>query len=258
MIPENAIVIKFGGSVCTSEDGINPDYFDSFFLQFRDILMEYSYVVCVIGGGPRARMLQSQATTNQEKDRVGIKATQEHAAQLRDIMRDHELQVHPTIASNPQQAHTLFNKLQPQFYCVGGLEVGQSTDAVAVTIARYLMDQQIETSLLFLSNVSAVFTQDPMHNPEAPAIKEASVHDLIERQILIDDPAAFVPGMNIILDPVACHLLDTTVENITSFLISALSFSEIRKFLSRQTPNQGTLLFSHGTKFELHSAGTIQ
>lgn len=201
---KSAAVIKFGGSASTNERGANPDYFAPTLAKIQKELLEsVSRAVLVIGGGPRVRAAQANVYTDAEKDRVGMEILREHGSQLSEFATRSGLHADNRIARNEDEAKGLIVDSEAFSVVLGGLKKGQSTDAVAVTAAEYLLPHYETVRLAILSNVWRVFTADPKTNPNAQPLNEVDLQTLIELGVLFDDPSKFVPGMNIVLDPVA-------------------------------------------------------
>jgi uridylate kinase len=249
---ERAIVIKFGGSAATNESGANKEYLRWFFTTLGpDFTRLFTRAAFIIGGGPRVRRLQAAVDTNAEKDRVGLVALREHAAQLGEVVQEFGMSVESEVPLNPIDAHRIFATQKRFAVALGGLQIGQSTDTVAVTAAELFAQQQLDAQIVILSNVWRIYTADPKTNPDALPIHHSSVQQLINQNVLIDDPARFSPGMNVTIDPVATYNLAKQGQSAPPvFFGHAEDVASIAQFLRQETPQNGTVLQAKMQKTE--------
>jgi len=205
---EKAVVIKFGGSTATHEYGVNNDYFHEFFgITAAALQQRFSRFAFVIGGGKRVRRVQQTVHTNREKDQVALQILAEHAQQLSDIALSYGFQMSTSIPSSNKEAQRVFSQDRFQGIALGGLQIGQSTDTVAVTAAELFQNQGYDALLLILSNIAYIYTSDPNIQKNAKPIAQGNIRGLIQEKVLVDDPKKFVPGMNVTIDPVAVSML---------------------------------------------------
>lgn len=241
LFKDEAIVIKFGGSMSTYEQGANSEYFNNFFQELeKDILSIFSRAAFVIGGGQRVRTLQSLVETNREKDTVGIAVLREHASQMREIIRDREIRVNSNIPTDEVDAQKIFKNNHEFSIALGGLKIGQSTDTVAVTAAELFEDMGYDPIIIFLSNIANIYTGDPRVNPEASPITQSSIRELIREGVLVDDPKEFRPGMHVTIDPVAVSKLRERPYPI--LFTHGMMFESVRNFLLGKRVDNGTIL----------------
>lgn len=252
---ERAIVIKFGGSAATNEDGANKTYLRAFFTALGpDFQKLFSRAAFVIGGGPRVRRLQSTVSTQKEKDEIGMLALQEHAAQLGEVIQEFGMSTESSVPGTPEQAKQLFAKQKKFAIALGGLQIGQSTDTVGVTAAEHFAAQNLHAQIVILSNVWRIFTADPKTDPLARPIQRSNVHQLIAENVLIDDPSRFRSGMSVTIDPVATHRLSLQNEKApTVFFGHAEDTKSIAELMRGQTPTNGTLLHPRFSKTEYYT-----
>lgn len=251
---EKAIVIKFGGSAATNDEGANKEYLRGFFTALgQDFQTLFSRAAFVIGGGPRVRRLQATVSTQQEKDHIGLRALREHAGQMSEVLREFGMDVEPVVPTNPEQAERLFARQKKFAIALGGLQIGQSTDTVGVTAAELFAQQELDAKLVILSNVWRIFTADPKSDSTARPIRRSSINTLIREGVLIDDPAKFTSGMSVTIDPVATHRLSQYGLAATPvFFGHANDTQSISQFLHEQEPSNGTVLDPRTTKTEYY------
>lgn len=249
---EKAIVIKFGGSGVIDSYGVKSEYICSFLRYLSPtILSTFAHAFFVIGGGKRVREQQSSVTTQEDKDTIGIKVTQEHAEQLRVLIAEFGIPISSVIPTSLEMARQIANNGDFAL-ALGGLRIGQTTDAVAVTAAEILQEQQYQAEIVILSNVLSIFTDDPNRNPQARAIKRASIDHLIKLGILSDNPADFRSGMNVTIDPVAVSRLNGNNHNISVYFGHGEDFLSIKQYLIGEIPQNGTIINSNQDDIEFY------
>lgn len=252
--PERAAVLKLGGSQATNVRGANTEYAAAFLKQLEaDLVQFYSRVVVIIGGGVRVRELQkkvvehgkTQADIDYEKDMVGVQATQEHAQQLATTFGSLGYSVTPQIARNPVDANSVLRDHSRFITVLGGLQRGQTTDAVALESARVLQQEGYSTQVAILSNIAHIFTEDPRLTQTAQGIRLASLATLVLERVLSNDPHRHVPGMNVPIDPVAVQTalkLDPRATKLYFGSGHPDNFHNVERFLRNESVNQGTEL----------------
>lgn len=241
----NALVIKFGGSNAINEDGANKDYLRSFLSHFLDEFPKYEKMAFVIGGGVRCRLLQAKVDQKDEKDRVGIQSTWDHASQLQEVLNELGVQTAPHHPDSADEAREMLEKYST--IVMGGLQIGQSTDAVAAYAAHRFQQQGFRPQLVILSNVDKIYDGDPKKNPDAKPIRKSSVEDLVKAGILIDDPSSWIPGMAITIDPVAVTLLQGQdgKQVIPLYFGHGDDWQNVMAFINEQDLSNGTRLLPH-------------
>jgi len=239
---ETALVFKVGGSMVINEQGANTEYLADCLSPFIDVFSQFDHLAFVIGGGIRVRILQKTVSSDAEKDEVGIRATHEHADQLRQVLLGFGLRPASTIPTSPDEA----KQLMAEEPCVvmGGLQIGQSTDAVAAFAFHRFCQAGYDAQLILLSNVDHIYTADPKKDAQAKPIYSADIDDLVRQRVLINDPQEWIPGMNITIDPVAVGLLQRTRTNRAApiFFTGADNAEGIMAFLGQHVTQSGTTL----------------
>ncbi len=187
-------VISLGGSL------ISPDGVDTEFLQhLKEALVSYlendenRKIILICGGGSTARNYQNAFKTIVEKppseslDWIGIMATRLNAELIRQIFI--EYRPTPTV-TNPTEVNVFVGRVM----IAAGWKPGFSTDYDSVILAeKFSADTVIN-----LSNIKKVYTEDPRKNPAAKAIDRINWKDF---QKLVGE--TWNPGINVPFDPIA-------------------------------------------------------
>ncbi len=186
-------VLSLGGSI------VAPDKIDTEFLSaFYQVMKKYlensaDKVVLVCGGGGPARNYQAAfrkvygQSSHDAEDWIGIAATRLNGALLRHLFRDfcrQELVVDPTTVDG----------FTARMIVAAGWKPGFSTDYDAVILAERLGADTV----INLSNIEKVYTDDPKKNPAATPIDKIGWKDF--KKITGD---TWVPGRNVPFDPIA-------------------------------------------------------
>ncbi len=194
---KNITVITLGGSI------VVPDRIDTVFLKkMKKLLTDYingdpgRRVILVIGGGGTARTYQKAYREMEplhdkdELDWIGIAATILNARFLKAVFYD---LCKDNVVTNPEEKISFTGKI----LIAAGWKPGFSTDFDAVMLAK----QFKADTLLNLSNISWVYTDDPEKNPSAEPIESISWSDF--RKLVGD---VWIPGKNVPFDPIAAKL----------------------------------------------------
>ncbi|NLL99947.1 MAG: UMP kinase [Treponema sp.] len=189
-------VISLGGSI------VVPDKPDTEFLNnFLNTVKEWLNVdekrrlILVIGGGAPARIYQNaykticgdSAYNNNEADWIGITATRLNAQLLKAIFGSlckDDVVYDPTAVEN-------FNG---RILVAAGWKPGFSTDTDAVLLAHKFGAKTV----INLSNIEKVYTDDPRKNPNAKPLDTISWKDFMK---IVGEE--WVPGKNTPFDPIA-------------------------------------------------------
>ena len=190
-------VLSVGGSI------ISPDKVDYTFLaSFAEMLSDYlennkdDKLILVAGGGAPARVYQEA---------------------LRKIKSDAD----PTDESI---------KFTGRILVAGGWKPGFSTDTDAV----YLATRFGGKTIVNLSNIKKVYTDDPKKNPDAKPIDRISWEDF--RKIVGDE---WNPGLNAPFDPIASRL--ASEEGMTVIAADGRNIDNTRAILEEK-PFEGTII----------------
>jgi len=187
-------VLSVGGSIVAPE---NPDseFLAAFVTLVREWLAEDNSrkLILVIGGGGPARAYQkayravSPDGADEQADWIGIMATRLNAQLLKAIFAD----ICPAdVVYDPTKVDVFTGRI----IVAAGWKPGFSTDNDAVLLA----ERFDAPTVINLSNIAKVYTDDPRTNPEAKPIDTISWADF--RAIVGDE---WVPGKNVPFDPIA-------------------------------------------------------
>jgi uridylate kinase len=187
-------VISLGGSI------VAPDTVDEVFLKsFVSLIREFLVVdaerrfIFVVGGGAPARVYQnayrniSAFVEDGEADWIGVMATRLNAQLVRALMSEWCSQ---DVVTDPTNAAVMTGRV----LVAAGWKPGFSSDNDAVLLAKRFG----AGSVINLSNIEQVYTDDPKNNPDARPIDTISWPDF---RALVGDK--WKPGKNVPFDPVA-------------------------------------------------------
>ena len=190
-------VLSVGGSIVVPQ---NPDV--EFITQFLSLVKAYlnadknRKLILVIGGGWPARLYQNAYASivgstnkdNHEADWIGIMATRLNAqlikASLGDLCKD-DVVTDPTVDDLQFTGRVLV---------AAGWKPGFSTDYDATLLAERFGAQTV----INLSNIEQVYTDDPKKNPDAKPLDAISWKEF--RKMVGNE---WTPGKNTPFDPVA-------------------------------------------------------
>jgi uridylate kinase len=156
-------VISLGGSLITTESGIDGNFLQQFHRVIQERIPERTFYI-ITGGGSTARKyqqaLQSVAEPSDEDlDWMGIHSTRLNGQLLRLIFAD---TAHEELVLTPEAAVTANESV---VIGAAGNTPGRSSDYGSLTITEAVdADHLIE-----LSDVPYIYAEDPKDNPEAEA-----------------------------------------------------------------------------------------
>jgi len=223
-------VLSLGGSI------VAPDLPDTGFLtEFSALVRSWlsedhsRKLIMVVGGGGPARSWQNAYRTicpgenNEQADWIGIMATRLNAQLLRALFSD----ICPAeVIYDPTQVDVFSGRI----LVAAGWKPGFSTDNDAVLLAeRFNADTVIN-----LSNIAKVYTDDPRTNPDAKPIDEISWSDF--RKLVGDE---WIPGKNIPFDPVASQHAQKS--GLTVICAAGRDIENLRAILNKE-PFTGTII----------------
>ncbi len=199
-------VLSVGGSI------VVPDAPDSVFLKaFSDMVKTWlaedpeRKLILVVGGGAPARVYQNAykeicgAAASDSADWIGIMATRLNAQLLKAVFGD-------LCAQDVVYDPTAVSDFTGRILVAAGWKPGFSTDNDAVLLA----DRFGAKTVVNLSNIEKVYTDDPRKNPDAKPLDEISWADF--RRMVGDE---WVPGKNCPFDPIASrHASDSGISVI--------------------------------------------
>ena len=190
-------VLSVGGSI------VAPEYPDTDFVKkFVEMVKKFleenknDRLILVVGGGGPARIYQkafrsvceiAENDGTDAADWIGIMATRLNAQFVKACFG--ELCKEPVV-TDPTQA----NEFSGRILVAAGWKPGFSTDNDAVLLA----EKFDADTVVNLSNIEKVYTDDPRKNPDAKPLDEISWADF--RKMVGDE---WVPGKNCPFDPIA-------------------------------------------------------
>lgn len=187
-------ILSLGGSI-VAPDGVDTEFLKRFKALVEKYLAEDETrkLILVIGGGAPARVYQkafreieSNAPADVQ-DWIGITATRLNAQLVKSIFG--ELCLDPVV-TDPSADIEFTGRI-----LVGaGWKPGFSTDFDAV----YLAERFGGKTVVNLSNIAKVFSDDPKLNPDAVPLDEIKWEDF--RKIVGTE---WIPGKNVPFDPIA-------------------------------------------------------
>ena len=218
-------VLSVGGSIVVPEKP-DTDFLCKFIAMIRNWLNEDSQrrLILVVGGGGPARIYQNAyreivsasdgaSSDSSEADWIGIMATRLNAQLLKAALGDLCPQ---EVVYNP----TTVDEFNGRILVAAGWKPGFSTDNDAVLLAeRFNADTVVN-----LSNIEKVYTDDPRKNPDAKPIDSISWAEF--RKMVGDD---WTPGKNTPFDPVASKKAQDL--NLTVICAAGKNIENIRSIL---------------------------
>jgi uridylate kinase len=188
-------VISLGGSV-VAPDGVNEQFIRDFAALIEGMLEqdESRRFIFVVGGGSPARQWQrtyrticGDAAEDNQADWIGVMATRLNAQLIKAVFGSWCVQ---DVVMDPTQTDAFVGRVM----VASGWKPGFSSDYDAVLLAeRFGADTVIN-----LSNIEQVYTDDPGKNPGALPVALFSWADF--RAMVGDE---WVPGKNVPFDPIA-------------------------------------------------------
>ncbi|MFX0132839.1 MAG: UMP kinase [Candidatus Hodarchaeota archaeon] len=169
------IVIKVGGSLIQDTNGeIRTNYLKELVKVLKKI-KENNEIAIIVGGGKSARTYITAArelgAPEAFSDEIGIEITKIHARLLISALGE---LAYPKTFDSLSEAVSAFES--GKIIILGGLQPGQSTNAVAS-----LMAERLNANLLInATNVSGVYTADPKKDPSAKKIDVLNISDFIK------------------------------------------------------------------------------
>jgi uridylate kinase len=216
-------VLSVGGSIVVP-DAPDTGFLKAFSQMVREWLAEDEKrkLILVVGGGAPARVYQNaykaingeEAYNNNEADWIGIMATRLNAQLLRATFADLCPQ---EVVTNP----TTVTEFTGRILVAAGWKPGFSTDTDAV----YLAEQFGAKTVVNLSNIEKVYTDDPRKNPDAKPLDTISWADF--RKMVGEE---WVPGKNCPFDPIASK--KASENNISVICAGGKDIKNIRTILN--------------------------
>ena len=225
-------VISLGGSI------VVPDRIDIKFLQnFYNLVKNYlgrdssRKLILVVGGGASARIYQDsyrKIVANPEaasQDWIGIAATRLNGELLKAVFSEF---CSEPLVTDP----TAVESFDSRILVAAGWKPGFSTDYDAVLLAEKFGAETV----INLSNISKVYSDDPRINPAAVPMDEMTWAEFIK---LVG--SEWIPGKNVPFDPVAtARAAELKMQVIVA---GGLDLENIENLLEGRTDSfEGTLI----------------
>ncbi len=215
-----SIVIKISGSLLYPPD-------KEYLLKLKEIIIEaednYKMMGIVVGGGPIARTiinpLKELGVDNSKLDIIGITSARLNALTLATLLYPHSPLIIP---STIEEAASIAAKgLIP---VMGGLQPGQSTNAVAMALAEAINAHKV---INMLNGIEGVYTKHP-ESPEARLLEKTTIEQL--EKIIEDYPQ--LPGKYDLLDHIALKIAQRT--KIKIHFINGRNLENLEKALKNK------------------------
>ncbi len=191
------VVIKIGGSLIQDKKG---DLIVKRLMEYSKVILKKKKdVACIIvGGGKTARKYIEAArklgASEGLCDEIGIRAAQLNAQIMIGAL---DKEAYPTIPETLQEVAEA--AATGKIVLVGGLQPGQSTNAVAALVAERLKADM----LINVTDVDGVYTKDPKIDPSAKKLNKVRVNELQD----IISKTGFFAGKYKLFDPIALKIL---------------------------------------------------
>ena len=187
-------ILSLGGSIIVPEE-VDTQFLNAFTAAVSRYLDEdpQRKVIMVTGGGAPARRYQAAyrqivvEADGDDQDWIGIAATHLNGTLLRTIFSSYCLD---PLVTDP----TADIAFSGQVLIAAGWKPGFSTDNDAVVLAQRFGARTVVN----LSNITKVYTDDPKTNPEAVALDHIGWKAFTD---MVGD--TWVPGKNVPFDPIA-------------------------------------------------------
>lgn len=191
------MILSVGGSIVAPEKP-DSEFLAAFVKNVKEFLSENpeTRLILVVGGGGPARIYQQAfrdvtktlpSSDTEAADWIGIMATRLNAQLVKAAFGDLCLEA---VVTDPTAA----NEFNGKILVAAGWKPGFSTDNDAVLLAEKFNGDTVVN----LSNIEKVYTDDPRKNPDAKPLDEISWADF--RKMVGDE---WVPGKNCPFDPIA-------------------------------------------------------
>jgi len=206
-------VISLGGSILVPNE-VDQDFLKSF-VEFikSEVSIGRSFGI-IVGGGHLARVYRDalfsvEVFNNETLDWMGIGVTR-----LNAVLLGHAFGLKEDIFLEPKDA-----VLGENIIIGGGWKPGHSSDGASVELAKVLGAKTV----LNLSNIDYVYTDDPKKNPDARKIEKISWTDF--RKLL---PEKWGPGINVPFDPVAAKMSEES--GITVLVMNGKNIENLKNY----------------------------
>lgn len=211
-------VISVGGSLMVP-DNIDTEFLASFKQFILKRIEKGDRFILVAGGGKTARKYQDAAAhvsgiDDEEKDWIGIHSTRLNGHMLRTIFK---LYANPKLFKNFDKDDIDFKE---KILVGAGWKPGWSTDYIAVLLAK----KYGAKSVINLSNIEYVYSEDPRVNPKAKRYEKITWSEV--REIVGNK---WDPGMSAPFDPIACR--EAQELNLKVAILNGKNFTNLNEYM---------------------------
>ncbi|MFW9922605.1 MAG: UMP kinase [Candidatus Thorarchaeota archaeon] len=173
----NMFVIKIGGSILFDEQGqLNQKLISQYANTIKDVFSgTKNKCAIIVGGGKIARkyiaVARALGASEAYNDVLGIEAAKLNARLLISSLGDI---AYPDPPASFQEYQALSNLTDKIIVC-GGFQPGQSTNAVAASVAELTHAEKF----INLTDVDGVYSADPDKDPSAKLLSEMTIDDFM-------------------------------------------------------------------------------
>ncbi len=195
------LVIKIGGSLILDKDGqIRVAEIKKFAKVIETLLKDGHDIVIVVGGGSEARKyiaaMRALGASEGYCDEIGIRVSRVNARLLINALKGVVYPIPPRTLEETLQAAS-----SRRAVVLGGLQPGQSTNAVAAIVAE-LLGANI---LINVTDVEGIYAADPNVDPHAEKLDEITTEKLFQ---LINKPDSNLAGKYQLFDYLALKIVE--------------------------------------------------
>ena len=222
------IVVKIGGHLISTRDGINIELFKRYSKLFSEIYNGGRWCI-VVGGGEEARRYVKAARAlgiNESIcDLIAVKVTRINALLLASLLGERALQRIPESLEELIQYSS-----RGKIVVMGGLQPGQSTIAVSALAAEAINADK----LIVATDVDGIYTDDPKLNPDARFLEEVTLSQLMK----IVEKTSHKAGEYKLIDMVAYKILSRS--HIQTIYLNGMDPENVRRAIMGE--RVGTLI----------------
>ena len=222
------IVVKIGGHLISTRDGINIDLFKRYSKLFSEIYDGGRWCI-VVGGGEEARRYVKAARAigiNESIcDLIAVKVTRINALLLASLLGERAIQKIPESLEELIQYSS-----RGKIVVMGGLQPGQSTIAVSALAAEAINADK----LIVATDVDGIYTDDPKLNPDARFLEEVTLSQLMK----IVEKTSHKAGEYKLIDMVAYKILSRS--HIQTIYLNGMDPENVRRAIMGE--RVGTLI----------------
>ncbi len=194
------VTLCLGGSILAPEE-LDVDCILEIARTLRALKSQKHETLVVTGGGrPSRNYIEAARKLNASSincDLIGIDITRLNACLLITALGD--LAEGEPLTTFEAAVRVMLRDKVP---VMGGIKPGQTTDAVAAMLASLSKSEL----LVFFTDVSGVYTNDPKLDPRAKKLEEVTVQNLMKLMTV----KKMEPGINMVIDPVGVKLIQRT------------------------------------------------